>query len=882
MYNLSDGQAVYVTDSYREVPHEHPGLYVSASGQVFNWGNRFLATYIGGKWKRIEALLSLLGTLVFDTGDKVYFYHNQNLYWVDKHGDFGHLEISSPIKSVPGQRGVHGALWGKNMMVILDYGYQHVYVYHLETGEPADVEKINGYLADRPVYDIFRAGDGAVWLLTWSDKLRSYIFLRVTPEGEIAPVKETASLGWNNTRCSQFRHSVLNASDGSIWFGTPRAGAARYKDGKIEWFGWKQGIGTAEVRYLFEDSRGGIYAGSPTGVYVYRQAQAPAEPPSWVNQWEEYRLTACHPIRDSNGNIWMFLEDHPGAISRWDGNQWGHMDFRFDIAAIVRGMSDDQGHILLQSSVFKGGAYDIGPGGIERYDWIEQMLTAAVKRGAKRFRPDSSFQGCVLLDEGRIWFGSRGSSSVYYYDGKRWDTFNMREGIHYLHESPKYGVLIHTSGGKYYTYDRGQLSEIPLSLNQPGRWLLGSQSLQPFEDELLKAYPREYVPVERAGENKLYLLVPRWGDTALRSRPQDYVRGDPLPQYYDTLTPGFSHGFWTDYVAGPIFRFFGGRVIQCDFRHTPLAGQEYEIRQVLEDRAHNLWFDAGQYAGTRHVFMKGTAGFKLKARDVPTEVKRSLVVRPEVLVGQEPRPDTRLFWRFEDGSWQEGEGGNPITIHFPGEGRYQIEVVAMGPLGEITPEPLSFMVNASCPLPHTLLTREGPYEVEDVFWEIPAKVVPSEADAIARLAYRIAGGEWQLAYEGNMLSFGELKAGKYRVEVAACEDERYYDATPLQLDVAYSPNYEQVLERCLGTIAEHLPSESRYLRLLRGLAENEPDSLRRDDSGPVKTALSQLRSAGAGIIPALEKRLAQAEKELRVFLIVHRMLRELKRTESNP
>ena len=59
LYKLSDGEALYVTDCYREVTHEHPGLYVSRSGQLFNWGSRFLATYDGSEWKRIEALLSL-------------------------------------------------------------------------------------------------------------------------------------------------------------------------------------------------------------------------------------------------------------------------------------------------------------------------------------------------------------------------------------------------------------------------------------------------------------------------------------------------------------------------------------------------------------------------------------------------------------------------------------------------------------------------------------------------------------------------------------------------------------------------------------------------------------------------------------------------------
>ena len=92
--------------------------------------------------------------------------------------------------------------------------------------------------------------------------------------------------------------------------------------------------------WLFEDREGRVYAASVRNVYLYRPGVAPGELPSWVERWKEHLLAACHPVRDSEGNIWMFLEDHPGQVSRWDGQHWTHMEFPYP-SGIISAMSDD-------------------------------------------------------------------------------------------------------------------------------------------------------------------------------------------------------------------------------------------------------------------------------------------------------------------------------------------------------------------------------------------------------------------------------------------------------------------------------------------------------------------------------------------------------------
>jgi hypothetical protein len=848
LYRLTDGQVVYVTDFYHEARRESPGLYISKSGRLFNWGSRFLAVYFQDQWKRIEAPLSLWNTLIFDTGEKVYFYYNQNLYSVDNNGNFDNCKIDAPIKSIFGQKRIHGALWGRDKMVILDYGSKRIYAYDLNTAKSIDAKNINSYLGKRHVYDIFRAADGSVWVLVSDLEFQGYFFLKVTPQGDITPVKETFQLGWDNTRCWQFPNSVLNASDGSIWFATPRLGMARYKDGKVQVYGWKQGVSFGNCRFLLEGLKGDIYALSSKGVYTFCQG-ATSQLPTWGEQWDEYRIASSHPIRDSNGNIWMCLDNHPGKISCWDGNVWKHIKVPFNTSKVSRLMADDQGHILLTMNAYPDGCYDIGLNGIQKYENTKAMLVKAVARGVKRFYTDGSFQGCVVQEGGKIWFGYHNYNQVHYFDGNRWDSFRLRGDIDYLYESPKYDILFRTQGGKYYTYDRGQIIDLEISNTQPSRWLLGPKFLQPFEQELLKMRPNEYIPVERAEDGKLYLLSPTGNKPDSSSSGEDYIRGDCLNRYLKTLTPGFCGGHWSDYISGPIFRFFGNKIYQCNFVNTPVLGKEYETRQVLEDCAHNLWIDAGWYSGARHVFIKRLNDFELQKKEIPTQAKSSVTIAVKALLNGLTQPDTRIFWRFKGQQWHEGESENSLTIRFPGDGRYEIEIVAMGPLGGITPEPLSFTILAKVP-PHTMLTQDGQYICKDVIWEIPAKPEPSESSESPYLKYRLNEGPWKNAYKDNMVIFDGLEAGKYHVEVKAREGQQYDNTTHLSFNVKYEPDYNYIVESRIDVILGH-------------------------DSQRTKAALSEIKMVGPDIVPVLRNKLIESLKTEKLIHFLEHLLQEL-------
>ena len=840
LYELNNGQALYVTDFYHDESYDYPALYVSKSGLLFNWGTRFLAVYVQKQWKQIEAYLHPRYALTFDTGEKVHFYYNQNLYSVDNDGNFDKRQISAPIESKPGRKRIHGALWGQDKMLIFDSGSKQVYAYYLDSGEPVDTEPINSYLAVRPVYDVFSVNNGDVWLLI-HDR-RTYVFLRITPECDITSVKETAQLGWDNTQFWQFPHSVLSASDGSIWLSSRRDGIVRYKNGRIQLFGWRQGVNFGRCRYLLEDSQGRIYISSNKGVYVFHTGQ-PAQPPAWVQRWQEYRLASSHPIRDSEGNICMFLEDHPGRISRWDGYRWHHMNVPFDTSRVGSLIADDKEYILLRSTLW----YDVSPSEVNQYENFRDMLVAAVSRGAKRFYPGSLSEMSILVKDGKIWLGA---SRISYFDGERWDDFIVRTDIDYLYESPKYGIMITMEAGKYHVFDRGQITNVEIPKHVPTRWLLGSKALQPFEQKILDEHPNEYIPVERAEDGKIYMLVRQ--EVGNTSTPLDisYRRADPIDRYVETVTPGLGGGHWSDNIGGGgIFRFFGGRALGCDFQNTPIAYTKK--RQVLEDRAHNLWVDAGWYSGARHIFMKRLSDFKLTTENVPTEAKRSLTINTETRLSGQPQSNTRLFWRFKDGPWRGGELTNSATIYFPNDGLYQIEMVAMGPLGGITPK-ISFGIDATTPLPDTILTESGPYICKDIVWPIPANTVPSEPGRTPDLAYRFDEKEWQQAYRGNMISFQGLEPGEYHIQIAAVEEERYYDANPPSLNITYTPDYNLIVER--------------RLELIMG-----------DDPNQAQAALAEIKMAGTDIIPVLKQKFAEARKVLKLIAAFERLIREIQR-----
>jgi len=847
LYELTDGEAVHVTDFYFDSSGDRSCVYVSKSGRLFNWGKRFLAFFKDDKWDRIEARLAAK-PLIFEHGESVYFYYNGNLYCVDPNSAVSMTKIPSAMKTLPGQTRTHGALWGNDKILLISHGKKNVFIYDFIKGVSVNADWVTSYLEGRSVYDLFTADDGAVWLLIHDRGLRGYVLLRIQTDGHITMVEDTLGLGWNNVAFWQYPKSVLSASDGSIWFATQIGAIGRYSNEKLTVYNWRSGVSFGQFRHICEDLEGTIYAASYEAIYALRRGESKQQE-QWVNRWTEYELTDHGPHRDNSDNIWMFLKEKPGNISRWNGIEWNHIDVPFDTSKSCRMMTDDRGHILIDPMSHSKSRYDISSEGISQYEDLQSMVLGAANRGARHFLSDYDFLGCIVLDGPRIWFGYYGYERVYYFDGENWDELQMGTRIDYLYKSPRYGMVLLAGHLRFFTYDTGQFVKIASEDNQSGRWLLGPRSLQPYEEELLELRPKQYLPVKRSEDGKVFMLVPKTESTP-ENRGDRFVVGPELNRDMRRIKPGYIGGFWSAQNSGTVFRLFGNKVLPCDWRDTPLLARANDIRQVLDDSKGNLWIDAGWYAGARHVFVQRMQDFVLRTEDVSAEAIRSLTISAQAFWGDEAEPKARLFWRFKGGYWQGGEVGVSVTIDFPEDGTYRIELIAMAPQGGITPKPLSFTVKAATGFPETIATEGGPYTAEDVLWKIPARAATSKLAAGAKLVYRINEGQRKPAYKGNMVEFGSLEAGKYSVEVTACEEGKYYDPAPLVFEVTYAPNYERIVE-------------SRI------------DDILSDDNERAEQAMSEVKTAGIAVMAVLEEWIGELEHEDQHRQRLERLLREI-------
>ena len=291
------------------------------------------------------------------------------------------------------------------------------------------------------------------------------------------------------------------------------------------------------------------------------------------------------------------------------------------------------------------------------------------------------------------------------------------------------------------------------------------------------------------------------------------------------------------------------RLQQCSLKDSPLVEWVSNIDWILDDRANNLWIDAGYITYARTVYMKQANSFKIHAPDIPSKVRRSLNLKLDVTDGDNSISDARIFWRLNKGQWKYNESGSSLKIDFKKDGNYQVEVRAMDSLGQLS-EFLSFSVEVIVPAPETIFIGPLSETYKDVVWEIPVKITPSEAGLSVSLKFRINHGEWINAYKNKMVAFNKLRRGLYSVEVAACENDKYFDKTPLSFYINYEPDYNEIVQSRLG--------------IIRG-----------ENSELVQEALSEIRMAGPDILPVLYQYLEESKNESKLFDILQHLIQEL-------
>jgi len=693
VYKLSDGATTYITDYYRENDQFYPGFYVSKSGKLYNWGDKFLAVYSDGKWKRIETTLG--GALVFDTGDIVYFYMNGILCSADKNDNLTQRDVEIPFKVDPNRSlGDRSAMLGQNAAVLINQCSPNLCILDFKSGKVIPTPpKVKEQLNDATLWDIFSASDGSVWILINNSSNYKYRFFRVDVKGGISEIKATEDLAWDNNRMAQYPDTMLNSSDGSIWFAQTAGGLARWKNGKLSNIGWKEGIPVPDIRWVLEGRDGKIWAATIQEVYsLDPQSNAEVESPEW-SRWQEVLTTSCAPVVDSESGIWCFLKDHPEEISRWNGTTWTHVHAPVapgkHFFGSGPGIADDLGHVLFGVGIPDSVTWDVSLDGATEYPNIKQAIAAAMERGAKSFNTGYYEVGCAASSDGHVLFGDRHmDGGVHMYDGKGWARLFDISYLSHIIQSDANGPLIGHYDQTYDYYVRGQFRK--LEITSPVKLMMGPSGLQPCEERMLKSKPDLYIPVGYDEHGKLRIVKCTEQAGSWKELGDEIVTSQYGP-IMTTKSP--LGGLWTcpEYTNGP-YRIVGGSVIKCDFAGTPLQGLEARCQSIFDDSAGNTWIDAGYYAGYRHLFVRKAIPQILTVGEIPATCGYTLNIK---LAQQSGVPDdARLFWKVEDGQWQGGDSGKGRVV-FTSDGEQRVSVMAVDKMGSQVAKSLTFSVNVA-------------------------------------------------------------------------------------------------------------------------------------------------------------------------------------------
>jgi hypothetical protein len=398
-------------------------------------------------------------------------------------------------------------------------------------------------------------------------------------------------------------------------------------------------------------------------------------------------------VQDDKGALWMALESHPQEISCWDGRQFVHRTVKFETSRMYRLLIDDQQHLLVSLFQKRTGPrepthYDVPPaGGGEAFDSFDDMLVAAVKRGARKFVSNNDFSGPVVEPNGRIWYAPypSGSEQLRFYNGSQW--VDLR-GYNRVHET-KEGLLV-SNAKQYARYDNGALVPLAAGEAEQDLALWGFHGWQPYHPMVFAQSPRDYVVVDRS--SRRILLPPQ--DPADLLKPWKFQPGDERPNYLgEALVRGRLNSLWTSYGACPLYRLFSGHVLKSNFDDSPVAGQDYITRNMFDDPSGNLWIHRGSGYGARNsLFMKSTRSFRLVAPILPVALGKTSILDITAADAASSAPAPRLLWKVDDGPWNRGEQPGKVELKFDMPGRYRITVLGVGPQAELTPQPLEFSI----------------------------------------------------------------------------------------------------------------------------------------------------------------------------------------------
>ncbi len=678
LFRLQDGEATYVTDFYYDVPHDYPGIHITKTGQIINWGETFLAVYDGASWTRQEAAIPRR-TATVESEHGFHLFTANRVVTIDRAGQFHKHELNLPADASL----VCPTPWGDDRLLVYDSRHRQLLAYELPDFQLIELKESSrvsrSFFGRAPV----PAPDGSVWLqLPVSEVSQQLSLYRLASDGSVAPIAADPTGRWVYAQRNS-PSPVLFAKDGSAWLASDNQGIFRLKEGKTVRYGWREGVAEGRLRAIVEDDAGNTFAYYHHGVWMMPADGQRSPLPDWTRVWSEYPLAAARPVQDDAQRLWMALGSHPRAISCWDGAKFTHREVPFDTASLVLLLIDDQQHVLamLRDPLRNTVTYhDVGPDSSATYGSLDEMFVASVKRGTKKFFSTDEIRGPLVDPQRRIWYAYGHDAPVRMFNGETWLTLR---GVTNVHASVS-GEVLASNSRQIARYDRGILTPIPPHPDAVHVRMYGPAGLVPFEPSIYLHAPQDFLLVDKDSR----IIAKATADPAGPDKVWQFQPGEKKPHYMGSnITGGRFGSLWTSYAACDLHRLVVGHAVVSDFDNTPVEGQSYITNNIYDDAAGNLWIHrSSRYNARNSMFMKDTSQFRLQPPylALPIPLKTTHLLTATDATGQTIKPN--LLWQIDDGAWTRSSTPGELTLDFAQPGKHRIRILAIGPQAELCQE----------------------------------------------------------------------------------------------------------------------------------------------------------------------------------------------------
>ncbi len=234
-------------------------------------------------------------------------------------------------------------------------------------------------------------------------------------EALLPQIKENAIINMKYLNLEQGMNSadvrsILEDSRGNLWFGTWIGGVSKYNGKSFTHFTEKEGLSNNTVTSILEDSHGNLWFGTEGGGVSKYNGE------SFTHFTEKDGLNSNEiwfMLEDSYGNLWIGTRG--GGVSKYNGETFTHFTEKEGLSNnTVRSILEDRHGNLW---------FGTDGGGVNKYNG-ESFTHFTEKEGLSNNEVQSIFEDSA----GNLWFGTR-SSGVSMYNGETFTHFTEKEGL---------------------------------------------------------------------------------------------------------------------------------------------------------------------------------------------------------------------------------------------------------------------------------------------------------------------------------------------------------------------------------------------------------------------------------------------------------------------